>query len=105
MTVVDNENFIAISENCFLVRKIWKIPNGWHCLLQIKTVFCRLSERVVIFPSLLLRGIGHQQSLSIASCPVHPSLCFIYYKIILFVLFLCFCKLNHFVNAGFCVLF
>lgn len=25
MIVVDNENFILISENCFLVRKIWKI--------------------------------------------------------------------------------
>ena len=28
----------------------------------------------VVRPSLLLRSIGHQQSLSIASCPVHPSL-------------------------------
>ena len=32
-------------------------------------------------------------------------ICFLYHKIIFFVLFLCFCKLNHFVNEGFYVLF
>ena len=78
MTVADNENFILISENCFLGRKIWKIPAGWMALL-----------------------VANWNNFVRACLYTDNLICFLYYKRMFFVLFLCFCKLNHFVNEGF----
>ena len=69
MTVAHKENFILISENCFLVRKIWKIPAGWMALL-----------------------VANWNNFVRACLYTDNLICFLYYKRMFFVLFLCFCK-------------